>query len=118
MIKKKRIKTISSVKGNIIKFFNFKQKYLKKYGEIYFSEVKKNKFKGWKYHNKRNQVMSICSGVVEFSFKKKINGNIKKIKMSYPNNLYVIFIPSKTYYSFKCLSKKNGLIVNLIDEII
>ena len=71
MVKKKRIKTISSVKGNIIKFFNFKQKYLKKYGEIYFSEVKKNKFKGWKYHNKRNQVMSICSGVVEFSFKKK-----------------------------------------------
>ena len=41
MFKKKKIKIISSTRGNIIKFFNFKQKFLKKYGEIYFSEIKK-----------------------------------------------------------------------------
>ena len=45
MIKKIKIKIIKNVKGNIIKFFNFNQKLLKKYGEIYFSEVKRNKFK-------------------------------------------------------------------------
>ena len=69
MIKKIKIKTINNEKGNIIKFFNFDQKLLKKYGEIYFSEVKRNKFK--KFHSKKNQVMTICSGVVEFSFKKR-----------------------------------------------
>ena len=53
MIKKIKIRIIKNVKGNIIKFFNFNQKFLKKYGEIYFSEVKKNKFKGWKYHEKK-----------------------------------------------------------------
>ena len=65
---------------------------------------------------KKNQVLTICSGIVEFSFKKKIDGNIKKIKLSFPDKLYVILIPKKIFYSFKCLSKQNAIIVNLVDE--
>lgn len=116
MIKKKKIKVIKLNKGNIVKFFDFNKSPLKKYSEIYFSEVKKNKFKGWKYHENRSQVMTISSGSVMFAFKKKINGKQKKIKMSYPNNLYWIYIPKKLFYSFKCLSKRNSIIINLIDE--
>ena len=116
MIKKIKIKIIKNYKGSIVKFFNFKLNLLKKYGEIYFSEVKKNNFKGWKFHEKKNQVMTICSGIVEFSFKKKNQEKIKKIKLSYPNNLYAIFIPKKTFYCFKCLSKQKAIIVNLVDE--
>ena len=116
MIKKIKVKVIKNIKGNIIKFYNFDSKFLKKYGEIYFSEIKKNKFKGWKYHEKKNQVLTICSGIVEFSFKKKIDGNIKKIKLSFPDKLYAILIPKKIFYSFKCLSKQNAIIVNLVDE--
>ena len=62
--------------------------------------------------------MTICSGTVEFSFKKKVSGKIKKIKLSYPKNLHAIYIPKKTFYSFKCLSKQNAMIVNLVDESI
>jgi len=40
-----------------------------------------------------------------------------KINLSYPDKLYSIFIPKKTHYSFKCLSKKDAIIVNLTDEI-
>ena len=118
MIKKNKIKIIKNKKGNIIKFLNFKKKILNRYGEIYFSEVKKNYFKGWKFHNKRNQLLTLASGTVIFSFKKNLKDKPKEIKLSYPNNLYSLFIPKKTYYSFRCISKKTGIIVNLIDEII
>tara|TARA_B100001063_G_C16443851_1_gene394879 strand:+ start:39 stop:395 length:357 start_codon:yes stop_codon:yes gene_type:complete len=114
----KKIKVIKNKKGNIVKFLNFKKIFLKQYSELYFSEVKKGYFKGWKFHNDRNQILTICSGSVIFEFKKKHNGKIKKIKLSYPNNLYSIFIPKKTFYSFRCTSKKNAMIVNLIDEIV
>ena len=60
------------------------------YSEIYFSIVKKKYFKGWKYHENRNQVMTIGSGNVTFSIKKKIDGKEKKIKMSFPNNIYLL----------------------------
>ena len=115
MIKKIKIKTINNEKGNIIKFFNFDQKLLKKYGEIYFSEVKRNKFKGWKFHSKKNQVMTICSGVVEFSFKKKRPVKLKKLNYL-TQNLYTIYIPKNIFYSFKCLSKQKAIIINLVDE--
>ena len=118
MIKKNKIKVIKNKKGNIIKFLNFKKKLLNRYGEIYFSEVKKNYFKGWKYHKNRNQILTIASGTVIFSFKKSLKGKPKEVKLSYPNNLYSLMIPKKTYYSFKCVSKKHGIIVNLIDEIV
>ena len=66
-MKKRKIKIIKNKKGNIIKFLNFKKKLLPKYGELYFSEVKKGQFKGWKYHEKRNQISTISSGIVIFS---------------------------------------------------
>ena len=119
MIKKKKIKIIKNKKGNIIKFFNFqKDTSKKKYGEIYFSEVKKKYFKGWKFHEKRNQIMTICSGSIEVSFKNKNSSRIKKIKLSYPKNLYALQIPKKTYYSFRCLSRQKAIIVNIIDEVV
>ena len=118
MIKKKKIKIIVNDKGNIIKFLNFEKKLLSRYGELYFSEVKKNQFKGWKYHKNRNQILTICSGIVIFSFKKTLTGKVLNIKLNYPKNLYSLFIPKKIFYSFKCISKKKAMIVSLIDEII
>ena len=117
MIKKKIIKVIKNSKGNIIKFIYFKKLPLKKLGEIYFSEVKPNIFKGWKYHNSRNQYLTVVSGNVEFSFKKKINSKIKKVLIS-SQKPCAIFIPKKIYYSFKCYSKTKAIIINIIDEII
>tara|TARA_Y100000741_G_C17871572_1_gene403156 strand:+ start:161 stop:520 length:360 start_codon:yes stop_codon:yes gene_type:complete len=118
MIKKIKIKIINNKKGKIIKFLNFKKKILNRYGEIYFSEVKKNYFKGWKFHKNRNQILTIASGTIIFSFKKSPQNKPKEIKLSYPRTLYALFIPKKTYYSFRCISKKTGIIINLIDEII
>ena len=41
----------------------------------------------------------------------------KKIKMSFPDNIYLLKIPKKTFYSFRCTSK-DAIIINIIDEII
>tara|TARA_X000001036_G_scaffold27031_1_gene22485 strand:- start:813 stop:1172 length:360 start_codon:yes stop_codon:yes gene_type:complete len=118
MIKKIKLKIIKNKKGNLIKFFNFKKIFFKNYGEIYFSEVKRKYFKGWKFHNNRNQLLTVISGTIIFSFKKSLKSKPKEIKLSYPKNLYALFVPKKTYYSFKCTSKKVGIIVNFIDEIV
>lgn len=118
MIRTKKIKIIKNTKGNIIKFVNKNQLPLKKFGEIYFSEIKPNTTKDWKYHQNRNQYLTIAGGSVVFFFKKKKNGKIKKILLKYPTKLNSIFIPKKYYYKFECISKKKSIIVNIIDEIV
>ena len=118
MIKKKKIRIIKNLKGNIVKFANLNKLPFKKLGEIYFSEIKPEYFKGWKYHNLRNQYLTVVYGSVEFSFKKNFKDKIKKIIINMKNNQYALYIPKKTYYSFRCLSKNKAIIVNIIDEVV
>ena len=43
-------KIISNNKGNIIKIINKNNKEFIKFGELYFSEIKKSYIKGWNLH--------------------------------------------------------------------
>ena len=118
MIKKEKIKIIKNKKGNIIKFANKNKLPFKNFGEIYFSEVKPNTAKGWKFHKTRNQYLTVISGSVNFYLKKSENSKIQTIKLKYSDQIYSIYIPKSYYYYFKCKSKKKAIIVNIIDEII
>ena len=118
MIKKKKIRIIKNLKGNIVKFADLNNLPFKKLGEIYFSEIKPKSFKGWKYHNLRNQYLTVVYGSAEFSFKKSLKDKIKRIIINNKNKQYSLYIPQKTYYSFKCLSRDKAIIVNIIDEVV
>ena len=114
-IQVQKVKIIKLQKGNIFKIISKKSILFEKFGEIYLSEVKPNIFKGWKYHNSNTQLLTVIKGTVEFSIKKR-NKILRKV-VSYPNNLYIIKIPSKTYYSFKCKSKQKSIILNITDKV-
>ena len=51
-IKKIKLDIIKNKKGDILKYLNRKDKFFNKFGEIYFTEIKKNEIKGWNYHKK------------------------------------------------------------------
>ena len=68
MIRIKKTKIIKNYKGRIIKFANKNDLPFKKFGEIYFSEIKQGINKDWKYHQNRNQFLTIIQGSVVFFF--------------------------------------------------
>ena len=55
-------------KGDILKFLSKKDSFFKKFGETYFTEIKKNKTKGWNYHKKNNCIIAVPYGKVRFWF--------------------------------------------------
>ena len=75
--KTKKIQIIKNPKGNLYKMLSKKHNFFKKFGEIYFSEVHPKKFKGWKYHEKRTQIITVVNGKVRFFLKKKLQINQK-----------------------------------------
>ena len=89
MIKIKRflLKDIKGKKGNLLKFVSRKDKFFKKFGEIYFSEVRPEKFKGWKYHEKRTQIITVVFGKVRFFLKKKMTNKPKVVDIGFPSKL-------------------------------
>jgi len=113
LIKFSKGKRIKNPKGDIIKFISKKNRLFKKFGEMYFSEIKKNKVKGWNFHGKLSCMLFVPYGKVEFiiynSFKKKMTKTILSDK-----NLNILNIPSKNWFCFKSLVKKS-IIANILD---
>ena len=113
------VKIIKNAKGDLFKIVSKKHNFFTKFGELYFSEVYPKKFKGWKFHKKRHQIMTVASGKVRFFFKKEIDQKkIFSVDISFSNNLKLLKIFPKTYYSFECKSKKKALLINLINEVV
>ena len=110
-----KLKISSNPKGDILKYLTRKNKYLKKFGEVYFTEIKKNKIKGWNFHKKCTCLVAVPFGKVKFTFAENINGN-KKIITIGKKNYCIIVVPPRIWFSFKSISKLS-LVVNTINEI-
>ena len=111
-IKLLKTKVIRSKKGSIIKYLNKKEKFFSGFGEIYFSEIKLNKTKGWNYHKKYTCIITVPSGQVEFLI---INNKNKLIRKKISKNKLLV-IPPKNWFAFKSL-KKNSIVANLINGV-
>lgn len=117
-IKKIKKKIIKNIKGDILKFFSKQDSFFKKFGEIYFSEIKKNKVKGWNYHKKNTCLLTVPFGKVEFFF---IDGRLKsksylfEEKVTIHKKKYIILIvPPGVWFSFKSLTKLS-VVANCIE---
>ena len=102
-------KIVNSKKGDILKYLTKNDVFYKKFGEIYFSEVLKNKVKGWNLHKKNRCLLVVPHGKVIFHFidgRKNLSSfyNEKKIVLS-KKNYKLVLVPPKVWFSFKSLSK-------------
>ena len=114
-VKISRCNLIKNKKGNIIKFISKDNKLLSKFGEIYFSEIKKGKVKGWNYHKKYTCLLTVPSGKVMFSICKSTSKRIRKVILSEKNNS-ILKIPPKFWFSFTSLVKKS-LVTNVLSGV-
>jgi dTDP-4-dehydrorhamnose 3,5-epimerase-like enzyme len=102
-------------KGDVIKYISKKSKYFKKFGEIYFSEIKKNKIKGWIKHTRNTCIICVPSGKVKFfTFKENFHDKKKFILSKKINKLLII--PPGYWFSFLSINKIS-LVANLIDDV-
>ena len=117
-VKKIRIiplKIFKNTKGDVLKYLNKKNEYFKKFGEIYFTEIKKNKVKGWNFHKKNQCLISVPFGKVKFTLAKKINSKKKVITIGKKNHS-IIVIPPGYWFKFESL-EKISLVVNTLNNI-
>ena len=115
-IKKIPLEVIKNKRGDIFKFISKNNKYYKNFGEIYFSEIKYKKKKGWNYHKKNKCHVAPIAGKIKFDFFKKKKGKfIRKKAIISKNDYSMIIIPPKIYFAFQGLSKFN-LLVNFLER--
>lgn len=108
-------KIIKNKKGDIIKYLNKKNNIYKGFGEIYFSEIKKNHTKGWNFHKKNTCTISVPMGSVNFNIFNPQNNKLIKITIGKKNHK-IIQIPPGFWFSFKS-NTRISLVANFMNHI-
>lgn len=105
-------KIISHPKGNIMKFINQSDKNYKKFGEVYFTWVKKNYLKGWKFHRKMHMNLTTPVGKIKCFFYDK-KSNKKVVFILSEKKFGTLYVPPKIWFAFQNIDKKkDSLLVN------
>ena len=115
-IKKKSLEKFKNPKGNILKIINSKKTSYSGFGEAYFSIIKKNKIKGWKYHKKMTSNLVVPSGLVKFVFyfPEEKYFHVEEIGIKKYN---LLTISPKVWFAFKGISDDLNLILNISNII-
>lgn len=113
-ISEKKLNKIPNYKlGGLYKFISVDDREFNKFGEVYFSFVKKNKIKCWKKHNKMKMNVVVPMGSVKFVFKLNDLNNFYEVTIG-KNNYKLLTINPGIWFGFKGLSE-NNMVVNLSD---
>ncbi len=105
-------KIVNNHKGNIMKFINKNDKNYINFGEVYFTWIKKDYLKGWKFHKKMHMNLTVPVGKIKcFFYNKKLN---KKIFFNLSEKKFgTLYVPPKIWFAFQNMDKqKDSLLVN------
>ena len=110
-----KLKISTNPKGDVLKYLTRKNKYLKKFGEVYFTEIKKNKVKGWNFHKKCWCLLAVPYGKVKFTFAENINSKKKTIIIG-KKNYSIIVVPPRIWFNFMSI-ERISLVVNTLNQV-
>ena len=106
------LKITQIASGNVMKALQKNELKKWSFGEAYFSKIKYNRIKAWKYHLKMTLNLVVPYGQVKFVFYSKKTGAFKVIKVG-KNNYSRLTVPPKIWFGFKGMSKPESIILNI-----
>ncbi len=113
-IKFTKLQIINVEGGNVFRIMKKSNHKEFSFKEAYFSSIHFNFVKGWKMQSKMQSNICVPIGRVKFTFVSKDYKEHKTLIIG-EDNYGLISIPPKIWYSFKGLSKKTSLILNISD---
>ena len=111
-IKVTLLKTIKLPTGNIMRVLKKNELKNWTFGEAYFSKIKFNKIKAWKYHSKMMLNLAVPHGKVKFVFYSQKDRNFRVIEIGGKKYLRLT-VPPKIWFGFKGISKYESIILNV-----
>ena len=105
----KRIKVIG---GDVLHVLKSTDNEYRQFNEAYFSFIESGRIKAWKRHLEMTMNIVVPIGMVEFVFYDS-NKNFICKEIIGENQYSRLTVPPKIWFGFKCVSKKDALILNI-----
>ena len=114
------LRQIAAKGGPVLHMLRNDSPTLKKFGEVYFSEVFSGALKAWKRHREMTQHFVVPVGkvlLVMFDEREgsKTFGEVRECILGRPDHYNLLVIPPMVWYGFKCISENPALISNCTD---
>ena len=111
-IKVTPLKIIKSPLGNVMHALKKKELNNWVFGEAYFSKIKFDKIKSWKYHLKMTLNLVVPQGKVKFVFYSQKDKNFKIVEIGEKKYLRLT-VPPKIWFGFKGISRHESIILSV-----
>ena len=111
-IKTTPLKIIKLPTGNIMRVLKKNESKNWNFGEAYFSKIKFNKIKAWKYHLKANLNLVVPYGKVKFVFYSQKDKNFKVVEIG-KKKYFRLTVPPKIWFGFKGISRHESIILSV-----
>ena len=105
----KRIKVSG---GDVLHVLKSTDSEYRQFNEAYFSFIESGRIKAWKRHLEMTMNIVVPIGMVEFVFYDSNESFICK-EIIGENQYSRLTVPPKIWFGFKCVSKKDALILNI-----
>jgi len=116
----KKLKVITDKRGRLMEILRRDDKIFKKFGQVYITTAYPSIVKAWHYHKKQIDNFTCVSGKVKLVLydarkRSSTSGEINEFLLGL-DKPKLVQIPSNVYHGFKCISKKEAIIINVINK--
>jgi len=120
-VKVKRLKVIPDERGSLMEILRSDDKFFTKFGQVYLTTAYPGVVKGWHYHKKQTDNMTVVKGmmkIVLYDSRKDstTKGQINEFFVG-EHNPILIKIPPFVCHGFKCISSEEALVINIPTEV-
>ena len=109
------LKNISTDGGNILHYMKSTDAGFNKFGEVYFSWIKKNSIKAWKKHLRMTLNLAVPLGKVKFVFHNPDQPKVFREEIIGQDNYKRLTVPPGTWFGFQGIYYKPSLVANVSD---
>jgi len=120
-VKIKKLKVIPDERGRLMEIMRADDDFFEKFGQVYMTTAYPGVVKGWHYHKKQADNMSVVSGMMKIVLydgrkKSKTFREFNEI-FAGVHNPVLVHIPPLVYHGFKCISEREALVINIPTEV-
>lgn len=120
-IKIKQLKFIPDERGRVMEILRSDDPEFKKFGQVYMTTAYPGVVKGWHYHKKQIDNMTVIKGMMKLVCydnrpKSRTYKELNEFFMGEYNPV-MVQIPNMVVHGFKCLSKTEAIAINCPTEV-
>ena len=117
----KNLKVMPDERGRVMEILRRDDSFFSGFGQVYLTTAYPGVVKGWHYHKKQTDNMTVVKGMMKIVLYDSRNSSSTKGEINEffagEHNPILIQIPPLVYHGFKCIGPEEALVINVLDKL-